>query len=307
DTQQVLKQHKQAAGVYQELLNSKALPQRTEELFQRLATAHHLAGDYAASDQACVAFRNAYPKSTLLPAVLFRYAENAYFTAQAAEKKPDLPNRGAELKRLYDEVIKRYQEIVDKYPEFARVQLARYGLAMGYYRKGDIEKAKEILDTIPDAERTGELAVVSYQIADCILRLVPAKIEDDAIAAGRALEQLQTAAGLLESFAAAHQTNPACADALLKLGHCPQRLATLLAQPPDRAKALAAARAAYEQLMQRFPKDMLFPNAVFERAKVLAQANDVNGAVNELRRFTSDPLKATSVAPLAVLRLATLL
>src|SRR5262249_38068707 len=229
------------------------------------------------------------------------------FTAQATEKKPDLPNRGAELKRLYDEVIKRYQEIVDKYPEFARVQLARYGLAMGYYRKGDIEKAKEILDSIPDAERTGDLALVSYQIADCTLRLLPAKIEDDAIAAGRALEQLQTAAALLESFAAAHQTNPVSADALLKLGHCQQRLATLLAQPPDRAKALAAARTAYEQLMQRFPKAAPFPQAVFERAKVLAQANDLNGSINELRRFTNDPLKASPIAPMAVVRLAALL
>ena len=59
-----------------------------------------------------------------------------------------MPNRSAELKRLYDEVIKRYQEIVEKFPESARVQLARYGLAMGHYRKGDIEKAKEILESI---------------------------------------------------------------------------------------------------------------------------------------------------------------
>jgi TolA-binding protein len=307
DAQQSVKLHKEAAGVYQQLLNEKAVPERTEELLQRLATAHHLAGDYATSDQVCVAFRNAHPKSTLLPAVLFRYAENAYFAAQAAEKNPNLPNRAAELKRLYDEAAKRYQEVVDKHGEFAHVQLARYGLAMCHYRKGDIEKAKEILEAIPEAERTGELAVVSYQIADCGLRLIPTKIEDDAIAAGRALEQLQSVAGLLESFAAAQPTNPASADALLKLGHCQQRIAGLLAQPPDRAKALAAARTAYEQLMQRFPKSQVFPQAVFERAKVLAQSNDVNGAINELRRFTNDPLKAAPVSPLAVLRLATLL
>lgn len=307
DAQQSIKQHKEAASVYQQLLNDKTVPERTEELLQRLAAAHHLAGDYAASDTACVAFRNAHPKSTLLPAVSFRYAENAYFAALAAEKKQDLPNRAAELKRLYDEAGKRYQEVVVKHPEFAHIHLARYGLAMSHYRNGEVEKSKEILEAIPDAERNSELAVVSYQIADCILRLIPAKIEDDAIAAGRALEQLQSAAGLLENFVAAQPTNPASADALLKLGHCQQRLAALLAQPPDRAKALAAARTAYEQLMQRFPKDAAFPQAVFERAKVLAQANDVNGAVNELRRFTNDPLKATPIAPMAVVRLATLL
>jgi TolA-binding protein len=218
-----------------------------------------------------------------------------------------LPTRAAELKRLYDEAGKRYREVVDKHPEFAHVNLARYGLAMSHYRNGEFDKAKEILETIPEADRNGELAVVSYQIADCIIRLIPVKIEDDAIAAGRALENLQAAATLLESFAAAQQTKPAAAGALLKLGHCHQRLAALLAQPADRAKALASARAAYEQLMQKFPKGALFPQAVFERAKVLAQANDVNGAINELRRFTNDPLKGASIAPMAVVRLATLL
>src|SRR5262249_3689726 len=160
------------------------------------AAAHHLAGDYAASDAVCVAFRKARPKSTLLPAVVFRFAENAYFAALAAEKDPKLPNRAAELKRLYDEAGKRYQEVVDKHPEFAHIPLARYGLAMSHCRKGDFERAKEILETIPEGERTGALAVVPYQIADCTLRLIPPKIEDDAIAAGRALEQLQAAAGL---------------------------------------------------------------------------------------------------------------
>jgi tetratricopeptide (TPR) repeat protein len=307
DTQQTAKLYRDAASGYQQLLNDKALPERIEELQQRLATALHLAGDYAASDQVCIAFRKEHPKSPLLPAVLFRYAENAYFSAQAAEKNPKLPNRDAELKRLYDESIKRYQEIVEKHPEFAQVPLARYGQAMGHYRKGEIEKAKEILEAIPDGERSGELVIVPYQIADCMLRLIPAKIEDDAISAGKALEQLQTAAELLASFAAAQPNHPASADALLKLGHCQQRLAPLLAQPPERAKALAAARTAYEQLMQRFPKHEAFASAVFERAKVLALAGDVNGSVNELRRFTADPLKATPVAPLAVLRLATLL
>src|SRR5262249_17806069 len=79
DVQQSVKSYKDAAGVYQQLLNDKLLPERTEEIMQRLATAHHLAGDFAASDQVCSAFRAAHPKSTLLPAVLFRHAENAYF------------------------------------------------------------------------------------------------------------------------------------------------------------------------------------------------------------------------------------
>jgi tetratricopeptide (TPR) repeat protein len=92
------------------------------------------------------------------------------------------------------------------------------------------------------------------------------------------------------------------------LGLCQQRLAALLAQPPDKAKALAAARAAYE-LFTRPPlaQHPYQSQAVFERAKVLAAQGDVNGAVNELRRFTNDPLKNSRPAPLAVIQMATLL
>ena len=46
-----------------------------------------------------------------------------------------------------DEAGKRYQEIVDKHPEFAHVNLARYGLATSQYRNGEVDKAKEILAT----------------------------------------------------------------------------------------------------------------------------------------------------------------
>src|SRR5262249_7008726 len=160
-------------------------------------------------------------------------------------KDAKLPDREKALAKFNDEVIARYQAVVDKYPDFPHVNLARYGLAMGHYRKGDLEKAKDVLEAIPDADRNGELAVVPYQLADCLLRLAPVKVEDDALAANKALEQLQAAAGLLETFVGANATSPQAPDALLKLGHCRQRLAGLLAQPQEKAAALKAARAAF--------------------------------------------------------------
>jgi TolA-binding protein len=85
-------------------------------------------------------------------------------------------------------------------------------------------------------------------------------------------------------------------------------MAALIAQPQEKAKSLGNARAAYERLMQQFPKHDLQPQAVFERAKVLAQSGDINGASNELRRFTTEGgLKTASMAPMAILNLATLL
>jgi TolA-binding protein len=148
--------------------------------------------------------------------------------------------------------------------------------------------------------------VVPYQLADVLIRLAPARA-DDAVAAGKLEEQLKGAAELLEGFVAAQPNGPEAADALLKLGYCQQRLAGLLAQPPEQAKAVGAARAAYEQILQRFGNSPVAPQARFERAKCLALAKDVNGAANELRNFTRDPLQRSAIAPIAVLHLATLL
>jgi TolA-binding protein len=306
DTQQLAHQFKEAAGVYNQLLNEKLLPQREEEVMQHLATALHLAGDFNESDKVCLHFLSTHPKSVLLPAVLFRHAENAYFSELAAEKLPNPPDRAREVNRWNDEAIKRYQVVVEKHPEFAQVNLARYALGVTYYRKGELEKARQILEAIPAAERNGDLALVSYQLADLLIRQAPAKA-DDALAAGKLEEQLKAAIELLDGFVGSQPNAPETADALFKLGHGHQRLAELLAQPPDQAKALAAARAAYEQILQRFPKDPVQPNALFERAKVLARSKDVGGAIGELRRFLSDPLKTTPIAPMACLHLATLL
>src|SRR5262249_6189819 len=88
DAQQSIKQYREAASVYQNLLNDKTLPEREEELLERQVTSLHLAGDYAASDAAAQRFQKDHPRSPLLPVVLFRHGENAYFLLLAAEKLP---------------------------------------------------------------------------------------------------------------------------------------------------------------------------------------------------------------------------
>ena len=66
-------------------------------------------------------------------------------------------------------------------------------------------------------------------------------------------------------------------------------------------------RATYEKIGQQFGNHALAPNAVFERAKVMVSQGDIGGGMNELGRFRNDPLKQSSVAPLALLRLSTLM
>src|SRR5262249_24357014 len=149
------------------------------------------------------------------------------------------------------------------FPEFTYVNQARYTRGLLYYRKGEFEKAQKTLEVIPQPDRNGDLALASYILADCILRQAPVKA-DDGLAAGKLQEQLQAAIELLDGFTGANATAPQTPDALLKLGLCHMRLASLLAKPEEKTKALTAARTTYENLINKFPKDPLQPQAVFE-------------------------------------------
>jgi TolA-binding protein len=304
DTQHQLKQGKEAAATYNQILNDKLLPQRTEEIHQRLITALHLSGEFNESDKMCEQFLNRYPQSTLLPLVLFRQAENSFFRMLAAEKANNNPK---ELAKFQDEAIRRYTAVVEKYPESPQVNLARHSLGLTLYRKGDLDEARKTWAAIPQADQNGDLAGVPYLMADCLLRLAPRAVPEDALEAGKLEEQLKKAVEYLEAFIGGQPKARETPDALLKLGLCHQRLATILGQPAEKTKALASARASYERIMGQFGQHKLMPQAVMERAKCMAQMNDANGAINELRRFTNDPLQKASIAPMALLELATLL
>jgi TolA-binding protein len=307
DQLQNARQYKEAVPLYSELANDKLLADRHEEIGPRLCTALHLLGDYAASDKACESFQQKYPQSTLLPAVLFTYAENSYFRIPAAQKIAAPPERTKELARLYAETSKRLEHLIAKYPEFTRIPVARYTLGLTYYHAGELDKVQKVLAEIPPADRTGDLVLVPYLLADCALRQTPTATPEDALAAGQLEEKLKQAITLLEAFIAAQPKHPQTADALLKFGLVQQRLAGLMAQPAEKAKALATARATYERLTKEFPKDAAVPQAIMERAKCIALQGDVNTAMNELRQFANDPLRTSRVAPMALIQLATFL
>jgi tetratricopeptide (TPR) repeat protein len=306
DTQQLAKQYKDSASTYEQLLNDKALPSRAEELTQRLIVALHLAGDYPRADQVANQFLQQYPESPLRVPVLFRLAENSYFVALAAEKRQDLPNRQAELTKLFDEAAKRYQVVIDKGGEFERLSLAKFGLAMCQFKKGEYAKAKEILEQIPNSDRTGELAYTPYLLADCLLREAPATVSG-AGETRKLLELLEQVAGDLDGFIAANPKAPEVPDALLKLGTCQMRQAALIAVPQERAPILQNARNTFQKIAQQFPKEPQAAQAKMESAKCMALGGDRGGAINELRQFTQDPWQNTPVAPFAVMALATFL
>ncbi|HPD15263.1 MAG TPA: tetratricopeptide repeat protein [Planctomycetota bacterium] len=303
DTQQLARMFREAAGTYAQVLNEKLNPDRAEEALQRQVTALHLGGMYRESDEAAQRFEQTFPKSTLLPAVLFRAAENAFMAASTA--KPGQVNP-QDLAKQFTEAIARYQRLLQQFPEFQFANLARHGMGASHYHLGQYAQAIEVLSAIPEMERTGDLALVSYLLADCLIRTLPPEA-DDALLAAKLIEQCERAAKLLEGFVAANPKSAQAPDAMLKLGYCQQRIGAVLVEPAERQKLLGAARQVYESFMQQFPQDPAMPSAVFERAKCLALLGDPGNAMNELGRFRGDPFRNAPVAPLALVRLSSLM
>jgi len=293
-----------AGKVCVEINQKNLLPAKQEEVAQRLATALHLAGDYNGSDAVCSQFFTNYPQSALLPAVLFRFAENSYFRTLAAEKDPKLVGQ---LNALRTETIQRYQKLIDGYPLFPRAQNARFAIGQLLYSQGDFAKAQAAFETIPSSDRAGELAIVGFLLADCMLRQVPAGVPEDALAAGKLEASLKSSVEMLDAFAAAQPNGPQTAEALMRLGQTLQRLASLQAQLPERNRLYTEARTAFEKLLQpQFARNPLQAQALLERARCrVGYGGDMIKSMAELRQFLVEPLKQTAAAPLAVVQLAT--
>jgi TolA-binding protein len=302
DTQLLAGQAQQAGQVYDQLANDKLLPARTEELLQRAVAAYHMAGDLGTSEARVAAFRQRFPNSPVLPMVLFHSAENAYVKAERLVKQKDV----AGARTAFAEAAKKYEDLVAKFPEFERVNRARYGLALCLTSMEEWEKAAAVLEAIPAPERSNDLAPVPYILADCLIRVAPARAED-ALQDNMLREKLSAAAALLEGFVSANPKSAETPDALLKIGLCQKRLAIQLAPGNERNDALNKARAALEQLQREFGQSPLVGAAVLERAKVMMLQGDKGNATNALREFNHDPLQKSPVAPLALITYATLL
>jgi tetratricopeptide (TPR) repeat protein len=302
DTHLANKQPADAARTYEAILNEKLLPDRTEETLQRLVTALHLAGDFQGSDSRINDFSQRFPQSPLLPLVLFRGAENQYARAEKFVKE----NNPNEARKGFAGAAKKYEAVVAKYPEFERVQRARYGLALCHVAAEDWEKAAAVLEGIPAPDRAGDLAAVPFVLADCLVRTAPAKAED-ALQDNMLREKLGNAANLLDGFVAANPKAPEAADALLKFGYCQKRLGTQLAPGNERNEAFNKARAAFERVGREFPQSAAVGSAALERAQVMSLQGDKGGATGALAAFAADPLVKAPVAPLAFVARATLL
>ncbi len=284
DTQQLAKQFKEAAATYQTLLLEKPSEELNEAALQKLSMALGMAGMYAESDKICSEFGQKYPRSPLTPLVVFRSAENAF----AAKMMP--------------EASQRYAVVVNKFPEFTQINAARKGLGTALYELKKYEEAATALGQVPSAERIGEMAGVSYLLAECLIKTMPADA-DDALSTARLVDQIEQAATLLNAFVVAQENHPEVPGALLKIGAMRQRAASVMADADEKRKNLLVARDAYIKVVQRFPNHPQFATAVMENARISAQTGDYPAAINQLNRFQGAPLNAQPVAPLALIQL----
>jgi tetratricopeptide (TPR) repeat protein len=305
ETLQLADQDREAARLFARVAQERLLPHRDEEWLQRQLTALHRAGEYEKSDVLCRQFLRDHPRGALAAEVLFRHAENAHFLLLAAEKDPRRPDRAPEIDRLNEETARRCRAVVDRFPEFEHAPRARQALALTHHRRGEFDTAREVLEGIPAPDRKGDLALVSYLLADCRLRSLPARA-DDAVAAGRLAEQLKAAVEELTAYAEDPAEPPLIPDALMRLGYCRRRLATLAGEEEEQKQLRERARGCFEQVLLDFPGHELAGNAALERARFLADADAKQGMIR-LRRFTAGPLRGSPVAPLAALELGRLL
>jgi tetratricopeptide (TPR) repeat protein len=286
DTLVLLKSFKEAAAIYDAVAKDVSNAERAEAAQEKLAMALHKAGDYPGSERACAALLEKHPQSMLRPSVMFWQAENALKQGKK------------------EEAVAKYQAVIDKYPEFAQAGLARFGLGMAIYAKGDYAKAAKVLGGISPPDRQGELLAASYYEADCLLRTLP-QASDDALSAARLAKQLEDAVGLLSNFVSSNEERPEMPDAMLKLADCYQRNAAIIADQQEKVRLYQGARETYDKLMQKYQRHPAMAQAVMNRAEMLAATGDVNSAINELNRFRSDAnLVKSETAPAALIKLS---
>ncbi|MBT3200369.1 MAG: tetratricopeptide repeat protein [Phycisphaerales bacterium] len=302
DTQILAGKYKDACTSYGQVVQYAT--DRSEEATQRLATAYHLGGDYARSDSTCKSFMQKYPKSTLTAAIWFRSAENACMAA--INTKTTYNRSQADLDQPFKEAVTRYQRLLDKFPDFSEINLAKYGLATAQYRLRWYNEALQTLAGIPAADCTDKLTAVPYLIADCNIRTFPTST-NNALTAGQLMTQAAKSAKLLEGFVSANAKSPKAPDALLKLGYCYQRLGSVVADAKAKKNAYTQGKTAYANIIKNYPKDPLVPTAMLEQAKCMVLLGDSKSAANELDRFQRDPYRQTPVAPLAIVQYSSLL
>ena len=214
DIQVLLGRFPEATALYQNLLQDKKAGDFAEEASRRMAFVYLVAGKFNECETQCGEFEKKYPHSVGLADVLICSAENAVQMARDASGKKE-PG-GADAKKWHDEAQARFQRVLERFPEHPQSAQAHVGIAQIHYQLGRYAEAAEAFAKLPEAERVGDFANVNYLQADCLLRGVSADTSN-ALAAGRAAQQISEAIELLTKYVASPANGPDMPQPSLRL------------------------------------------------------------------------------------------
>lgn len=291
----------EAAQTYETAYKTGQRSPKAEEVLSRLVGTLQIAANHSGVVYWAGIFEQRFPKSPLLPEVLFRKAESFHARAVQLAQQRD---RTAE--DHFEKAQSSYRQVIEKYPEYERVHRARLGLAVLHASRGNWEQVAEVIESIPAADRTGDVASANFLLAESLIRTAPDRA-DDALADNMLREKLGNAITLLEALIAAHPKAAEAPESLLKLGYCYKRLAMQLLEPKEKQAALAKARAYLERLAREFPQDVTVGQSILERARVKELQGDRNGALADLQSFTTEARRNDPITPIALVAYATLL
>ena len=137
-------------------------------------------------------------------------------------------NKSGETEAAVEEAAGRYKEVADKYPEFERVNYARFGLGVCHAQLGNLEEAVKAFEAIPASDRgrrTRDGGVPARRLPD------PRGPGEGRRRAGRERgpREADGRGAVLDGFVSANPKAAEAPAALLKLGHCTKRLGAPLA------------------------------------------------------------------------------
>ena len=305
DALQAAGRAKDAAVVFERLWHEQALKNRRDELLARVSLAFGAAADRNRSDQRADEFLRTYPDSVFAAAVQYRRGENAVIWADELAGKTERNHVEERNKRLY-EAASRFTSVVDDHPASGLADQARFAASVCRVRMDELTPAVKALDAISPGQRVGDLSAANYLLADCLIRLTPDRPADtDARQATH--QTLTRVTELLDDHIRTHPSSPDLPMARLKLGRTWQQLGTLAETDAERDRATDHARAMFETIVQEHPKDTAAGYARLGLATHKANGGDADGAVADLRAMAGADLNSVPVAPLAAIRLSTLL
>jgi TolA-binding protein len=301
-----------------------------DALYGKAWSAYKL-GDYRSAAQLFASVAERYPRSSFASDARVRKGDSYFamkdFGKAAASYREALGEAGKagdyvtyQLAQsnirggAVDKGIDLYRELIQKFPHSELTDDARFGIAWAYFQKKEypraVEEFKKLVTEHPQSTlaprsllSVGDALYNQKEYAEALSayrelldRYPKSKEVADALSGVQycygMMGKERESAGVIEQFVHANPSSPLAESLLLKKGE-------ILSSRGDREGSIAS----YRELIQRYPKSDLVPEAKYRIACALAEQNRPE-AIRLLKEITAE---RSAVAPRAMVELGRLL